>query len=463
MGTVDTSLKRRDSLSSIARREASLAVTAFTEFLWAMWLIFIRCIGLSFIKVSDFGANIYNLKFNPRRKSTLASILFTIVGCLFAFIIWLIFQSVLMLGSTLVGTLGLRTGDYRLKEQIIAWLPFILVLLILPMVLQEYRLLQLTQVLIFSVIVLGLNILTGFSGQISLGHAGFALVGSYSAAYVMSAHNAPMGIGILAGGVTSALTGLIFGLPAVRIKGPYLALVTLGLAMSIPKVLKSVYLEPYTNGLSGLSIDQPSPPEWLAAYLNSTQWQYLIVLLISGILIVGAHSLLWRSRYGRALITLSQGEEKALALGINVPRYKLLAFVLSSFYAGMGGVMMLMIVGYANPESFNFFDSIDYLVAIGIGGLTSILGSVIGGIFLAYQSDLTGIFAKLLPHGEELRWTFYGLTLMSFMILLPRGIAGELRRIIYLLFFEIPIRRKSILDPPPDYDFPYKDRLKPAK
>lgn len=445
------------------KRDWESFVIKITDLVWAGWLILLRAIGLGFKYTAGLGAKIYNQRF-VERHNFLVKFFFSIVAIIFSVFVWLFFKTIMSTFSTVLGLVGLRSGDYDLSEQLLAWFPVIFLCLVLPYYVSDYRLLQLTQILIYSTIVLGLNILIGFSGQISLGHAAFVSIGSFTSAYVLAnpilGFNIPLLGSIVIGCAAAGITGFLCGIPAVRVKGPHLALITLGLSLSIPKILKSSYLEPYTGGTDGVFITQPKPPEtW--TFINEGQWRYYIILMAFACATVAAYYILWKSRYGRALITLAQSEEKALALGINVAKYKLLAFTLSAMFAGLGGVMMTIILGYASPDSFTFLDSIDYLVAVAVGGLTSVFGSLLGGVFLAYQTDFNATLAQFLPRGEELRWAVYGVVVIFFMVFIPRGISGEIRRIIYVMFADLPIRRKSIMEPPPNYDYPYRNKYQP--
>lgn len=336
-------------------------------------------------------------------------------------------------GSVVGARPRVRMVSARIVLRAVAWLALAVVAVAIPFVTEGYRTFQFTEVLVFAVIVLGLNLLTGYTGQISLGHGAFVLVGAYAAAMLITGqindiHLHPI-LAVLVGGLVAAAVGVLVGIPALRLAGPYLAVVTLGLSISAPIILKSKYLADYTLGAHGILVKKPTPPAgFFERTLFPDEWQYFIVLLPSALLILLAWNLL-RSRIGRAFVAVRDSESGAQMAGVNLARYKLAAFGLSAFYAGIGGGMLVLLLGFISPDTFTLFDSINFLTAMVIGGLGTILGSVLGGIFLAFQTEINSRLADVIPHGQDLRWAIYGALLILLMIFAPGGIAGALRRV----------------------------------
>jgi branched-chain amino acid transport system permease protein len=290
----------------------------------------------------------------------------------------------------------------------------------------------------FTVILLGLNILIGYSGQASLGHAAFVLIGAYVTILFQNGEhgfNWPLYLTIPLGGIVAGILGIFLGLPAVRVKGPYLGIITLGFSSVVPLVLKSRYLVDITGGQLGTSLSPVAVPEFLAP-LTDTQWQYFIILLPAMGLLLFANFLMKRHRIGRGLALIRQSEELARSVGVNVFKYKLIAFALSAFYAGIGGGLICILIGTVNANSFTLNDSIGYLTAIAVGGLGSIFGSVVGAIFLGYQNELSQWLATAITDGEALQWGLFGVVLIFVMILAPRGLAGELREWVQATFVQ---------------------------
>src|SRR5689334_6925348 len=248
---------------------------------------------------------------------------------------------------------------------------------ILPLSLHEYYLSIINLVLIAVVGALGLNILVGYTGQISVGHAAFMSVGAYTAANLAVKLGLPFWITLPAGGAMAALIGAIVGIPSLRIKGLYLAIATLAGQLIIEWVINHT---PAISGGAQASIEVPKP-SFFGYELKSQGSLYFFLLFFVVIAIVAALNLV-RSRIGRAFVAIRDQDIAAEIIGINIFRYKLLAFAISSFYAGVCGVLYTYYLGIANYEQFQIVVSIDYLAMIIIGGLGSILGSIFGAAFV---------------------------------------------------------------------------------
>jgi branched-chain amino acid transport system permease protein len=288
-----------------------------------------------------------------------------------------------------------------------------------PFMFGSFRTGQFTLAIAYAVAVLGLNVLVGYSGQISLGHGAFFALGAYTAAILVGKHGWSHLLTVPVAGLTAGVAGLLFGLPALRVRGLYLALLTLGLAVATPPVIKR--LESLTGGSQGINVAPPAPPSFLDS-LAADQWAYFLCLAVAIPLFVLVAMLL-RGRIGRALITIRDNEIVAKAMGINLATYKTGAFALSAAYAGMGGALYVFTVGFVSPESFTLVTSISFLAAVVVGGLATVSGAVLGALFIVLVPDYAGDVS------EALAGVIYGAVLILFMYLEPRGLVGLARRI----------------------------------
>jgi branched-chain amino acid transport system permease protein len=260
-----------------------------------------------------------------------------------------------------------------------------------------------------------LNLINGFTGQFSIGHAGFMAVGAYSSAYFSVNYGArlaaAMGDGTLGwivallaatliGSACAAIAGLLVGVPSLRLKGDYLAIVTLGFGQIIVVFLNNIEAIGGARGYSGIPI------------VKSFFWIFLIAILT----IVIVYNIV-NSAFGRALISIREDELAAEAMGVNTTRYKVMAFVISSALAGAGGVLLAHFDGYLNPKSFEFIKSFEILIMIILGGLGSIVGSVLGAILLTILPEALRGFAQY-------RMVIYSLLLIILMITRPQGLLG---------------------------------------
>jgi len=286
----------------------------------------------------------------------------------------------------------------------------------LPFVLSNFRLFQFTQVAIYAIALLGLNILTGYNGQISLGHGAFYALGAYTTAIMIDKWNVGYGLTIPVAGVVCLVVGFLFGVPALRLEGLYLALATFSLALAVPQILK--YFEHWTGGSQGIVLTKPDAP--LGLKLSADQWLYYLTLAILIVLFVLAWNLL-RGRSGRALVAIRDHPIAAQTMGINSALYKSLAFGVSAGYTGVAGALSALAIAFVAPDAFNVFLSITLLVGIVIGGLASVSGAIYGGFFIQFVPNWAQDISKAAP------WAIYGVFLIVFMYAMPRGIAGTLR------------------------------------
>ncbi len=294
----------------------------------------------------------------------------------------------------------------------------ILATLFLPWLASDYHVFQLTQAMIYAIALLGLNLLTGFNGQISLGHGAFFAIGGYTTAILVHRWGVPYYLTIPPAGLASFALGVLFGLPALRLEGLYLALVTLSLAVATPQILK--YFGGWTGGSQGIVLDKPAAPEWLP--LDTDRWLYYLALAALLVVFAAGRNLL-KGRTGRALVAIRDHPIAVTAMGINLPRYKTLAFGVSALMTGIAGALAALVAGFVAPDSFNVFLSISLIVGSVVGGIASIPGAVFGGIFIEFIPNVANDISDAAP------WAIYGLFLLAFMYLMPTGIAGALAKL----------------------------------
>jgi branched-chain amino acid transport system permease protein len=292
----------------------------------------------------------------------------------------------------------------------------LIVALALPFSLSNFRLFQFTQVFIYAIALLGLNVLTGYNGQFSLGHGAFYALGAYTAAIMMDRWNVPFLATLLPAGVICLVAGVLFGIPALRLEGLYLALATFSLALAVPQILK--YFESWTGGSQGIVLSKPEPP--FGIKLNPDQWLYLVALTVLVVLMIATWNLL-RGRPGRAIVAIRDHPIAAEAMGINAALYKTLTFGVSAAYTGIAGALSAGAIAFVAPDGFDVFLSITFLVGIVIGGLASIPGVIFGALFIQFVPNWAQEISKAAP------WAIYGVCLILFMYAMPHGIWGSLR------------------------------------
>jgi len=294
---------------------------------------------------------------------------------------------------------------------------------VLPLMVSEYRTFQFTLVLVYAIALLGLNMLTGYNGQISLGHGAFYAIGAYCAAILMDKYGVPYWATLPVAGAVCLVAGFLFGLPALRLEGLYLALATFALGVSLPPLLKYHHLEQWTGGVQGISILKPDPPEFLNGLgiaLNQDQWLYYFTLAVTVAMFLVAWNLL-RGRIGRAMIAIRDNHIATETMGVNNAMVKSLTFGVSAMYTGIAGALGAIAVQFVAPDSFNIFLSITLLIGIVIGGLASIQGAIYGALFIQFVPNIADDISKAAP------WAIFGLFLLAFVYVLPAGVAGAIR------------------------------------
>jgi branched-chain amino acid transport system permease protein len=290
----------------------------------------------------------------------------------------------------------------------------------LPFVAKNFLIFQITMAVIYAMAILGLNLLTGFNGQFSLGHSAFFAIGAYTAAILMEHADVAYYWTVPAAGLICLVTGFAFGLPALRLEGVYLALATFALAFAMPQLLKWTPLEPWTGGVQGVVIIKPDAPFGLP--LNSDQWLYFFTVAIAAVMYLCAVNLV-RSRTGRALVAIRENPIAASAMGINTALYKSLTFGVSALYTGVAGALGAIAVQFVAPDSFTALLSIALFVGLVVGGVGSIPGTLVGGLFVLFVPNVAEEISK------GLAGAVYGIILIAVIYLMPTGAAGLVRLI----------------------------------
>jgi len=300
-----------------------------------------------------------------------------------------------------------------------------------------FRVFQAMRFGVWLVVLMGLNLLTGYNGQISLGYAAFVAVGAYVAAILMTQYGAHVILAVLAAGAFTGVVGFVVGVPALRLSGPYLAIATLALVIALPQVLKHDLVSDWTHASQGINFYEqgtpPVPPGVLEDRVDNNQWLYYCSIVPAVIMTILAWNLT-RSRIGRAFLAVRDTELGAEQMGVNVALYKMTAFGISSFYAGIGGALFVFTEAVLAPSTFDVTISLTMLVMVVLGGLGSILGSIFAAAIMAWRVEFVNEIVKLIPRGQEiridaLRGAIYGGLLVIAIITGPWGLAGAVRRL----------------------------------
>jgi len=297
---------------------------------------------------------------------------------------------------------------------------------LLPDMVSDYRLFLVSTMMIAAIAVLGLNLLTGFNGQISLGHGAFYAVGAYTAAILMDQLDVPYYATLPVAAMVCFVVGYLFGLPALKLEGHYLALATFALALAVPQILKYKWLEGLTGGVQGIVLSKPEVPFGLP--LSEDQWLYYYCFVVMVILFWAAHNIL-NSRSGRAMMAIRDYAIAASTMGINLPRYKTVTFGISAAYTGIAGALSASAIAFVAPDSFNIFLSIKFLIGLVVGGIGSLAGSVVGGIFYVLVDNSAQALSTFIKNDLGLQfdlsaYTVFGVLLIVLMYMMPMGIVG---------------------------------------
>lgn len=279
--------------------------------------------------------------------------------------------------------------DIQLLDSKVLWFWFIVLIafliafpfLIYKLTGSSYYIYMANYMAIHVIITLGLNILVGYTGQISLGHAGFFAIGSYFTVLFMTNLNFPFLLALVLAAFVAAFFGFILGLPALRLEGPYLAIATLGFGLAITQIIGRWEFFGGRMGLEAPPLDLFKP---LGSYVLGTDTQkYYLIVSIAFLMVIAARNLM-KTKVGRAFIAIRDSDIAAETMGVNLVYYKTLSFAVSAFYAGIAGGLYAFLLDFINPTTFNFILSIYFLAFVIVGGLGSIFGSVMGGIVMTF-------------------------------------------------------------------------------
>lgn len=325
--------------------------------------------------------------------------------------------------------------DIKLFQTI--WIKFWIAMLVIGLVLlpffgDPYFVYLVNLCCIATVAALGLNILTGFTGQISLGHAAFLAIGAYTATNLGQRLGTPFWINLPAAGVVAALAGALVGIPCLRLKGLYLAMATMAFGVMVEYAV--ITWDGVTGGVRGMSMPELS----IGGYaLDSDEKKYFFLLAVTFLMLAAANNIM-RTRIGRAFVAIRDRDIAAEAIGVNLTWYKVLSFAISSFYAGVAGGLYSYTLGYIHPEHFTLLLSIQYIAMIIVGGMGSIVGTVFGAVFIVVTPEFIKMFAQglgnLIPavagrYDEEWNIAAFGLMIMLFLIFEPGGLYALWNRV----------------------------------
>ena len=296
-------------------------------------------------------------------------------------------------------------------------LVLVVIAAVAPFLLDGFIVFQITMVFVYAIAIMGLNLLTGFNGQFSLGHSAFFAIGAYTAAILMDQFQMPYYLTLPVAGIVAFAAGFLFGLPALRLEAIYLALATFALAVAMPQLLKLTPLEHWTGGVQGVLVLKPDPPFGLP--ISQDQWLYLFTLAVGLLLYLAARNLI-ASRTGRAMQAIRDNPIAARAMGVNISLYKTLTFGVSALYTGIAGALSAIVVQFVSPDSFTLVLAVAFLVGMVIGGVGWLPGSILGGAFILFVPNIAEGFSK------GLSGAVYGVILLLIIYLMPSGAGGLL-------------------------------------
>jgi branched-chain amino acid transport system permease protein len=296
--------------------------------------------------------------------------------------------------------------------KILCWIIAVVILLLAPLFLGKYTIFLLSLLAIYALVALGLNLLMGYTGQIAAGHAGFLALGAYFTAIIgENLQWMPCPVILLLAGIFSGAIGFLLGIPILRLKGFYIAMATLAFGVVVSEII--LQWSSLTGGDDGFSV----PTARIAGFAFDSDFKlYYLIIPVTLIMTLLARNLV-NGYIGRAFIALRESEIAAQTIGIDLARYKTIAFAISAFYTGVAGGLFAYLITYLSPDAFTIELSVDFIAMIVIGGMGSILGSIIGAVIL---TGMQQVLAGLL----DLQIFIFGLSLIVFMIFMPRGITG---------------------------------------
>jgi branched-chain amino acid transport system permease protein len=285
-----------------------------------------------------------------------------------------------------------------------------------PLVAPRYFVFLATLVAVNAVVAIGLNLLSGYTNQLSFGHAGFLAIGAYTAAILtLRVPALPVPLTLLAAGLVTAVVGLALGIPCLRLDGLYLAMATLAFGFVVTEAITN--LDGLTRGNDGLRVPLARLGPWV---LDTDRSRYYLALAVAAAMVLAALNVA-ATRTGRAFLAIRTSEIAAQASGINAAAYKTVAFVLSALYTGVAGGLFAFVVGFLSPDAFDVFLSVDFLVMIILGGLGSVWGSVVGAAIVTVLNDSLAGFQTYRP-------LIFGAIMIACMLFAPGGLAAMTRR-----------------------------------
>lgn len=324
---------------------------------------------------------------------------------------------------------------------ILFWsLAFLIFLFTIPIYSGTYTIFLLKVIMVHVILAVGLNILVGYTGQISLGHAGFYAIGAYGTALLMMHLHLPFLAAIILAAFIAALFGFLLGLPALRLEGPYLAIATLGFGLTIMHIIGRWNFFGGRMGIKMPPLDLGIPGTSYSLVLKSETGVYYLILVIAVLMVIGARNIM-KTRVGRSFVAIRDSDIAAEVIGVNLTLYKTLAFAVSAFYAGIAGGLFGFVLGFFDPFTFNMILSIVFLVMVVVGGLGSMMGPIAGAALITYlQYDLLKNVAEKPIIGdllvaisrkwftviglENLNGIVLGLIMIAIIIFEPLGIFG---------------------------------------
>jgi branched-chain amino acid transport system permease protein len=326
--------------------------------------------------------------------------------------------------------------DIQLLDSKVLWFWFLMLiaaLAVFPFIAPSYYIYMANFMAINVIVTLGLNILVGYTGQISLGHAGFFAIGAYLTVLSLTVLHLPFLAAILVGALVAAFFGFILGLPALRLEGPYLAIATLGFGMAITQVIGRWKI---FGGRMGIEVPRMAFGSFV---LDTDRKMYFLIVTITFLLVLAGRNLM-KTKVGRAFIAIRDSDIAAETMGVNLVYYKTLSFAVSAFYAGVAGGLYAFTLGFISPSTFNFILSIYFLAFVIVGGLGSILGSIMGGVVMTWLMLELDKVQELPYLGEVLvafsdRWMnlaglpniasiIFGLIIILLVVFEPLGLYG---------------------------------------
>lgn len=334
--------------------------------------------------------------------------------------------------------IGTAKETYRADEALLTTRPqkvwmaiFLAFLVIVPFSVNDYWLYMVCLMTINVVAATGLNILTGFTGLVSLGQAAFMAVGAYTVAWMERDLGTPLLLNLVAGGLVAAALGIVVGIPSLRVKGLYLAIATIAASFILHFVF--VHWESVTGGNTGINV---APATVLGMELTTYFQLYWVIMPVTILLVLAAANI-FRTRIGRAFIAIRDRDISAEVLGIPLLQYKLMSFAIASFYAGIAGGLWAYFFRVVTPESFPFMVSIFLLAAIIVGGMGTILGGIVGAVFMTITPELLRFIVEWIspwvPNAGTLlspvRTIVFGGLIIGFLVFEPQGLAEIIQRV----------------------------------